>query len=139
MESTNKMLPRLQIKRRLEEIIADEWKHDLVDNFKTSVDPTPQVWITEINESYSPISNVTDKKLNATCSITVVVFSETNETEVHQIISQLMDLEPKDFPGLRINTITPQMGSTNYQTDASEGHVMAAITLDLKYFFERNK
>lgn len=137
MENTNKLLPRLAIKRRLEQIIADEWQLELVDYFKTSVDPSPQVWITQIDETYSPVSSVQNKKLDSTCSITVVVFSETNETEVHEIISKLMDLAPKDFPDFRINSITPQMSSTNYQSDASDGHVLAAVTLDLKYLYKR--
>ncbi len=137
MENTNKLLPRLAIKRRLEQIIADEWQLELVDYFKTTVDPSPQVWIIQIDETYSPVSSVQNKKLDSTCSITVVVFSETNETEVHEIISKLMDLAPKDFPDFRINSITPQMSSTNYQSDASDGHVLAAVTLDLKYFYER--
>jgi len=137
VENTNKLLPRLAIKRRLEQIIADEWQLELVDYFKTTVDPSPQVWIIQIDETYSPVSSVQNKKLDSTCSITVVVFSETNETEVHEIISKLMDLAPKDFPDFRINSITPQMSSTNYQSDASDGHVLAAVTLDLKYFYER--
>jgi len=136
--NTNKILPRLAIKRRFEQIIADEWDLNLVDYFKTSVDDTPQVWITEIDESYTSISSVRNKKLDATCSVTIVVFSETQETAVHEIIQKLMDISPSYFPDIRINDIKPQVSSTNYQNDASNGHVMAAFTLDLKYFYERN-
>lgn len=136
MANTNK-LPRLVIKRRFEDIIADEWKLNLVDYFKTSLDDTPQVWITQIEESYTPFSSVQNKKLDTTCSVTVVVFSKTEETAVHEIVSNLMNLSPHDFPGFRINNITPLMSSTNYQSDASDGHVMAAVTLELKYFYER--
>jgi len=136
--NTNKILPRLAIKRRFEQILAEEWKLNLVDYFKTSVDDTPQVWITEIDESYTNISSVRNKKLDATCSVTIAVFSETQETAVHGIIQKLMDISPSYFPDFRINDINPQVSSTNYQNDASNGHVMAAITLDLKYFYERN-
>ena len=138
MENTNNILPRLAIKRRLENIIADEWKHELVDYFKTSVDSTPQVWITQIDEQFSPLNpTVQNKRLEATTSITVVVFSNTEETQVHEIIRQLMDLTPQDFPELKIQMVTPQASSTSYQSESSDGHVMAAITLDLKYFYTR--
>lgn len=138
MANTNNILPRLAIKRRFEQIIADEWDLNLVDYFKTSVDDAPQVWITQIDESYSNISSIRNKKLETTCSVTIVVFSDTQETAVHEIIQKLMDISPSDFPDIRINDINPQVSSTNYQNDASNGHVMAAITLDLKYFYERN-
>lgn len=137
MENTNNILPKLKIKRRLEEIIADEWGHELVDQFTTSVSDNPQVWIVQCDDSFTPISNVNNKTLLSTCTVTVLVFSQTRETEVHQIINKLMDLAPRNFNGLKINSIAPISQSTNYQNDASQGHVMADVTLELKYFFER--
>ncbi|MEB7712339.1 hypothetical protein NGC32_06315 [Kluyvera cryocrescens] len=137
MENTNNILPKLNIKRRLEEIIADEWDHELVDQFTTSVSDNPQVWIVQCDDSFTPISNVNNKTLLSTCTVTVLVFSQTRETEVHQIINKLMNLAPRNFNGLKINSIAPISQSTNYQNDASQGHVMADVTLELKYFFER--
>lgn len=137
MANTNNILPKLKIKRRLEEIIADEWDLELVDQFTTSVSDNPQVWIVQCDDSFMPISNVNNKKLISTCSITIVVFSQTRETEVHQIINKLMNLAPCDFSSMRINSIAPTSQSTNYQNDASQGHVMADVTLEFKYFFER--
>ncbi|WGL80928.1 hypothetical protein [Enterobacter cloacae] len=140
MENTNDILPRLAIKRRLEDIIVDEWKLNLVDYFKTSVDTAPQVWITGNDEQFQPLnSNVYNKRLVSTLMTTVSVFSQVEETKVHQIIKQLFNLDPTDFPGLQILSITPSTSGTSYQNDASEGHVMADITLEIKYYFDRGK
>ncbi|MGK6418048.1 hypothetical protein ACFGD2_018375 [Citrobacter freundii] len=139
MANTNNLLPKLAIKRRLEEIIVDEWKRELVEQFTTSVDDTPQVWIVQCDDQFSPISTVNNKKLFSTCTITVLAFSQTRETEVHEIISGLLNLAPADFKatGVKINSITPTSQSTSYQNDASQGHVFADVTLEIKYFFER--
>ncbi|EMM1484333.1 hypothetical protein RIM49_003080 [Enterobacter kobei] len=143
MENSNDILPRLAIKRRLEDIIVDEWKLDLVDYFKTSVDVPPQVLISIMNEQFQPLNpNVYNKRLVSTLNISVIVFSKREETKVHQIINQLLNLDPTDFPGLQIISVSPSSSipsETNWQNDASEGHVMADATLEIKYYFNRGK
>lgn len=133
------ILPKLAIKRRLEDIIVDEWNQELVDQFKTSVTDTPQVWITQCDDVFTPLSNVNNKTMFAECTVTVTVFSNTRETDVHQIILNLLNLAPADFKpcGVKVNSITPLSQTTDYQNDASQGHVLADATLSIKYFFER--
>lgn len=138
MASSSNPLPRLQIKRKLSDIIVNEWNYKLVDSFKTGVNTDIQVWITNIAESYEAVG-LNSKNLNARCTIDVVAFSEINETGVHEVILKLLNLKPADFDGLEVKVIQvlPINSDTSYINDSSEGHVMADISFEVSYFYKR--
>ncbi|MFI3035735.1 hypothetical protein ACH54D_02500 [Atlantibacter hermannii] len=138
MENTSDTLPRIQIKRKLESIMADDWKLKVVDQFKSGVKQEVQTWVVGLTESFQPIQ-LNSKSLIATLTVDVVVFSEINETGVHHVISKLMDLTPSLFTDeIRINSINPVSSDTSYIDEASDGHVMASVTLEFSYYYKRN-
>lgn len=138
MESSSNTLPRIAIKRKLESIMADDWKLKVVDQFKTGVKQDVQTWVVGLTESFQPIQ-LNSKSMIATLIVDVVVFSEINETGVHQIISKLMTLSPSLFADeIKINSINPVSSDTSYNDEASDGHVMASITLEFSYYYKRN-
>lgn len=138
MASSFNPLPRLQIKRKLSDIIANTWNYKLVDSFKTGVKTDIQVWITNISESYDAVG-LNSKNLNARCTIDVVAFSEINETGVQEVILKLLNLTPADFDGVEVKVIQvlPLNSDTSYINDSSEGHVMADVSFEVSYFYKR--
>ena len=50
-----------------------------------------------------------------------------------------MDLSPSLFTDeIKINSINPVSSDTSYIDEASDGHVMASITLEFSYYYKRN-
>lgn len=118
--------------------MADDWKLKVVDQFKAGVKQEVQIWVVGLTESFQPIQ-LNSKSMIATLTVDVVVFSEINETGVHQVISKLMDLSPSLFADeIKINSINPVSSDTSYIDEASDGHVMASVTLEFSYYYKRN-
>ncbi|HBK9529108.1 TPA: hypothetical protein LOG84_000546 [Escherichia coli] len=127
-------MPRLGIKRALEEIIVKELKLKYVKNaFTTGVTETVQVMIPEMTEEYTRIN--LQSKLSAVLNITINIFSEKKETDVHKAIYDLISIKADD-PKLRefkINKIYPSSSFTDYDGEASNGHVSAQVILTFEY------
>ncbi|HFI7116988.1 TPA: hypothetical protein ACGR7Q_000184 [Escherichia coli] len=127
-------MPRLGIKRALEEIIVKELKLKYVKNaFTTGVTETVQVMIPEMTEEYTRIN--LQSKLSTVLNITINVFSEKKETDVHKAVYDLISIKADD-PKLRefkINKIYPSSSYTDYDGEASNGHVSAQVILTFEY------
>lgn len=127
-------LPRLGIKRAIEEIIVKDLKLKYVKNaFTTGVAKEVQVMIPGMTEDYTRIN--LQSKLSAVLSITIDIFSEKNETGVHNAVFDLISLtaiNPK-LREFKINKIYPSSSFTDYDSEASNGHVSAQVILTFEY------
>ncbi|HCX7780447.1 TPA: hypothetical protein OZ642_004804, partial [Escherichia coli] len=85
-------LPRLGIKRALEEIIVKELNLKYVKNaFTTGVKEPVQVMIPGMTEEYTRIG--LQSKLASVLSITIDIFSEKSETGVHKAVYDLISIK----------------------------------------------
>ncbi len=126
-------MPRLSIKRSLEKYLQSQNIKYVQDAFTTGVKKEVQVMIPEMQEEYSRIG--LQSRLACVLSITIDVFSEVNETGVHEAVYKIASLTP-DSPYLRefkINKIYPSSSFTSYSNESSDGNVSAQVVLTLEY------
>ena len=127
-------LPRLGIKRALEEIIVKELNLKYVKNaFTTGVKEPVQVMIPGMTEENTRIG--LQSKLASVLSITIDIFSEKSETGVHKAVYDLISIKAnheKLIP-FKIDKIYPSSSFTDYDSEASNGHVSAQIILTFEY------
>lgn len=136
VSTSNKVLPGLKIKRKLENIIHD-WGYKVVDQFTAGVQDNIQVWVTNFNENYEPLP-LNNKILNTTLTIDLTIFTETNESGVSALMADLFNISPDSFVDIiSINKINPINTDTTYNTDSTDGHILGAITLEFNYLFKR--
>ncbi|MDQ6443022.1 hypothetical protein [Klebsiella quasipneumoniae] len=128
-------LPSLGIKRAFEDIIVNELKLNYVqDAFTTGVKKDVQVMITDFSTEYTR-PRLNSPALAAEMSLPINIFSENNETAVHNAVFDLIKVAPT-HPKLiefRIDEIYPTSSFTNYNNESSNGHVQAQVTLLIKY------
>jgi len=130
-------LPRILIKRALEKIITSELNIKLVDQFKVGNKRDVQAWIINMTEEYERVQ-LNSRTLRANLSITIDFFSEINETGVHQAIMDLIRVGPEHnlLKEFRISLIAPSSSETQYNTEATEGAVMARVVLQINYLMK---
>lgn len=129
-------MPRLGIKRAFEKIITKELKAKYVqDAFTTGVKKEVQIMIPEMNEDYDRIG--LQSKLSTNLSITFEVFSEANETGVHQLVYDLITVTAAhpDLREFKISKIYPSSSFTSYNNQSSDGQVSAQVVLNITYIF----
>ncbi len=133
-------LPRLALKRRLEDIITDELGFNLVPAFTVEITEDVQVVIESTYETYQKI-DLNSSALKATVTFEVIAFSMNKEKQVHDAILQLLNLKPSDFRNaipFKVTAVTPTNAITSYLDEASKGHIVAGLTFDLDYIYRRD-
>ncbi|MEZ7211444.1 hypothetical protein HN028_14280 [Pantoea ananatis] len=130
-------LPRVLIKRAFEDILVDEFKADYIsDAFTTGVNDRVQVSIPEMSEDFVRL-NLNSSKIQSTLTITFNIFSEVNETGVHELLYRIIKI-PANHPLLsqfKLSELYPSSSFTSYDNEASEGHVSGQVVLTMKYLF----
>lgn len=132
--NTSKM-PRVMFKEMIEKVLKQSGVKVVEDGFKTGVKKQVQAMVTQTEETYER-PQLNSSALIATLNITTNIFSEINETGVHEAILKLMSLNASspNLPTYRIKSFRPTSSGTQYVSESSQGHVDAYITLEIIYF-----
>lgn len=128
-------MPSLGIKRAFEEIIVNELNLKYVqDAFTTGVKKEVQVMISGWTEEYTR-PQLNSRGLAAEMNLTIDVFSENNETGVHEAVFNLIKVSPV-HPRLlkfKIDRMFPASSFTSYNTESSNGHIQAQVSITIQY------
>ncbi|MCW4931020.1 hypothetical protein GUY47_08260 [Enterobacter hormaechei] len=131
---SNLNMPRLGIKRALEKFLLSQNLKYVQDAFTTGVKKEVQVMIPAMQEEYTRIG--LNSKLACVLNITFDVFSEINETGVHEAVYKIVTLGPDSafLREFKINKIYPNSSFTSYSNESSDGNVSAQVVLTLEYY-----
>lgn len=126
-------LPRLGIKKALEKRIIDMNIRYINGAFTTGVKKEIQASISDMSEDYERIG--LQSKLSCVLGVTINIFSEINETGVHQAVYDLIQMKPSDadMTQFKLSKIYPSSSFTSYDSEASNGAVSAQVVLTFEY------
>ncbi|MBN5214274.1 hypothetical protein [Serratia ureilytica] len=124
----------LEFKRFIQKYLQDLNVDVVEDGFKTAVQNKVQAMIVGFDEEYTR-PRLNSKNLTATLNISISLFSESKESQVSQIIRNLMSINgtTPGLPNYRIASLAPTNSSITYVTDSSIGHVNGSVTLQIVY------
>ncbi|HAX1952932.1 TPA: hypothetical protein JXT30_005129, partial [Escherichia coli] len=121
MLATVNNMPRLKIKRALQDIIEQDLGLALnVEQTQQGFSDDVVCWITGMNETYTRVRG--GNAMQAECVIEMQLYSQIHETKIHEGICQIIQIQPdnprfKDL-GFSISDITPVASNTDYDDDS---------------------
>ncbi|EFI2836375.1 hypothetical protein [Escherichia coli] len=137
MRDTVDNLPRLKIKRILQDIIEQDLGLLLnIEQTQTGFTEDVICWITGMNETYARVSG-SKNAMQAECVIEMQLFSQIHETGIHKGICDILKIKPdnprfKDL-GFSIADISPVASQTSYDDDSSDGGIVGTVSLKFSY------
>ncbi len=136
MLATVNNMPRLKIKRALQDIIEQDLGLALnVEQTQQGFSDDVVCWITGMNETYNRVRG--GNAMQAECVIEMQLYSQIHETKIHEGICQIIQIQPdnprfKDM-GFSISDITPVASNTDYDDDSSDGGIVGTLSLKFSY------
>ncbi|EDZ7377397.1 hypothetical protein GS157_002920 [Salmonella enterica] len=129
-------LPRLAIKRALQDVLTEDMGLDLnVEQTQQGFTQDVTAWITGMEESFTRVNG--SKAFSADLVITVQLYSQFEETAVHDAIRSLILLSPTNQrfidTGIHITDINPIDSATNYGDENTDGGVIGTLSIKFSY------
>lgn len=135
MLATVNNMPRLKIKRALQDIIEQDLGLALnVEQTQQGFSDDVVCWITGMNETYTRVRG--GNAMQAECVIEMQLYSQIHETKIHEGICQIIQIQPITHVlkiWASISDITPVASNTDYDDDSSDGGIVGTLSLKFSY------